>query len=77
METRPHALCVEAVLPSAYFSLAIENFLHFHFASWEHNASSAGTVPSRPAAKVRKGDGNAKERDCFFVSDSPNLVNFS
>ena len=34
-----------------HLSLLRENFLRFHFASWEHNASSAGASPSHSDCK--------------------------
>ena len=49
---QPHALCVEAVLPSCIQHLALENFLGFHLASLEHNASSAEWVLPTLLAKI-------------------------
>ena len=36
------------------YSALRENFLGFHFASWEHNASSAGASPSHSDGKDTK-----------------------
>ena len=43
----------EAVLLSCYYQPCNENFSGFHFASLEHNASSAEWILSTLAAKLR------------------------
>ena len=52
MELSP-TLNVEAALPSRLFQPCFENFSRFHFASLEHNASSAERVLPAPSAKIR------------------------
>ena len=44
-----------------HLSLLRENFLRFHFASWEHNASSAGASPPHSVCKDKQYFENYKD----------------
>lgn len=63
---------VEAICSPAYISLAIENFLGFHFASLEHNASSAERILPAQAAKI----GIISETSKKNIKKSPKSCNF-
>jgi len=58
---------VEAALPPAIIDLAFENFSGFHFASLEHNASSAERILSAPPAKIRIIPETCKHFGNYFV----------
>jgi hypothetical protein len=63
MENSPTQIYAEAVVPSCLNQPCFENFSRFHFASLEHNASSAERVLPTLGAKIGNKFESCKGKD--------------